>query len=286
MIRKKHRARFAGALVPLFTAAFLLTAEGVSAQDKSALGTTAVRNGIFLITGGGCNSLVRLSSNGLIIVDGKLPGNYKALLAKAQRISEQPVRLLINTDYHDNHTGNNAQFLAAGTQILAQDNVKQQLAAAQPTKTYDREINLTLGGIEVQVRHFGNARTGGDSVVYFPGQGVVAVGDIYAAVPDPDFSAGGSLVGWGPVLGEILKLDFDVVVPGDGPLVGRADLEAFKRKIDDVVSRAIMLVRKGIPKDRLMAQLAAQPAAGEAGWKLSFTGDRLDRFYDELMRAR
>jgi len=89
-------------------------------------------------------------------------------------------------------------------------------------------------------------------------------------------------VGWGPVLGEILKLDFDVVVPGSGPLVRRADLEAFKTKVDTLVSRGSGLVKKGVPKDQLMAQLKTD----DLGWQLKFTGDQLDGFYAELSRAK
>jgi hypothetical protein len=104
------------------------------------------------------------------------------------------------------------------------------------------------------------------------------VGDLFAPTPNPDFSAGGSLVGWGPVLAQVLKLDFDVVVPGTGSTITRAELEAFKTKIDTLVSRATSLVKQGVPKDQLMAQLKTD----DLGWRLNFTGDDLDRFYAEL----
>jgi hypothetical protein len=119
-------------------------------------------------------------------------------------------------------------------------------------------------------------------VVYFPNLKVVAVGDLYASTPDPDYAAGGSMVGWGPVLAQILKLDFDVVVPGRGAIVTRADLEGFKTKIDTLVIRATALVRKGTPKSHLMAALKTD----DLGWRLSFTGDRLDHFYTELARSK
>jgi hypothetical protein len=89
-------------------------------------------------------------------------------------------------------------------------------------------------------------------------------------------------VGWGPVLSEILKLDFDVVVPGTGPMVGRAELEAFKSKIDTLVSRAAGLVKAGVPKNELMARLKTD----DLGWQFSFTGERLDRFYAELSQTK
>lgn len=108
------------------------------------------------------------------------------------------------------------------------------------------------------------------------------MGDLFAATPHPNFSAGGSLVGWGPAQAQILKLDFDVVVPGTGPMVGRAELEAFKVRIDTLTSRAIKLVKDGVPKGRLMAQLKTD----DLGWRFLFAGDQLDRFYAELSQTK
>jgi hypothetical protein len=83
------------------------------------------------------------------------------------------------------------------------------------------------------------------------------------------------------VLAQVLKLDFDVAIPSTGPTITRAELEAFKTKIDTLVSRATGLVKQGVPEDQLMAQLKT----GDLGWQLSFTGDQLDRFYAELSRT-
>jgi glyoxylase-like metal-dependent hydrolase (beta-lactamase superfamily II) len=229
----------------------------------------------------------------MILVDGQAPGDCDALqkeVRRVSRLSDQSISVVINTDHHVQRTGCNAKLLAKGAQVLAQENAKQNLTLypaggeriAAPTKAYDDHLNVKLGGVEVQVMHFGNAHTSGDTVVYFPNLKVVAVGDLYAQTPDPSFSAGGSLVGWGPVLAEILKLDFDVVVPGTGPSATGADLAAFKGKIDTLVSRATRLVKKGVARDRLMAELKTD----DLGWRFDFTGDRLDRFYDELSRAR
>ena len=158
-----------------------------------------------------------------------------------------------------------------------------KIATPPFTRTYDHDLTIKLGGIEAQVLHFGNARTDGDTVVYFPNLKVVAVGDLYSSgAPNPDFSAGGSLVGWGPVLAQVLKLDFDVVVPGTGSPATRADLEAYKTKIDTVLARAHALVEKGVPKDQLMAQLKTD----DLGWQFNFTGDQLELFYAELSRTK
>jgi len=258
----------------------------------SRLNAALVKTGLFLISGGGGNSLLRLSANGFILVDGKLPGNYDAILALAKKLSysEQPIRILVNTDHHENHTALNEEFIKAGTFVLAQENVKENLTVirsslrtiALPNRTYDQEFTINLGGVEVQLLHFGNAHTDGDTVVYFPDLKVVAVGDLYATVPNPDFSAGGSMVGWGPVLDRILQLDFDVVVPGTGPMVTKSELDTFKKKIDTVVSLATELVKRGVPKDQLMAQIKSD----DLGRRLRFSMPQLDGFYAELARAK
>ncbi len=252
-----------------------------------------VKTGLYLFASDTGNSLVRLTASGMILIDGQVPGDCDALhkqVMRASRILDQSIRIVINTDHHPQRTGCNAKLLAKGAQILMQENAAKNLAVYQPpsgpiaapAKTYDRLLNLKVGGVEVQVMHFGTAHTNGDTVVYFPHMRAVAVGDLYAATPDPSFSEGGSLVGWGPVLAEVLKLDFETVVPGTGPTVAKADLAAFKDKIDTLVSRAAALVKQGVPKDRLMAELKTD----DLGWSFTFTGDRLDRFFDELSSTR
>jgi glyoxylase-like metal-dependent hydrolase (beta-lactamase superfamily II) len=279
----------------------LAGAVGASAQDTPGataakvdrLDADLVKTGLYLIRGGGANSLLRLSANGMVLVDGKRSGNYRALMAQVRRISklsDMPVRVLVLTDPHDEHAGNSGQFVAAGIPIVAQRNAVANLALPQPADAaghpviaYDREYTLRMGGVEVQLKHFGNARTGGDTVVYFPDLKVVALGDLFMpGAPEPDFSAGGSLVGWSPVLAQVLELDFDQVVPCTGPVVGRRALAAFKEKVDTVISRAGALVRDGVGRDELMSGLRTE----DLGWQFSFSGAELERFYAELSGQR
>jgi glyoxylase-like metal-dependent hydrolase (beta-lactamase superfamily II) len=231
--------------------------------------------------------VLRLSTNGFILVDAGLPGNYDALMKKVAKItySDQPIRALILTDHGAHHAGNNAQFLEDGTRIIAHENAAQNLAAQHPGQTppppittYRSDYELHVGGVDVRLFHFGNAHTSGDTVVYFPVQRVVAVGDLFSEPPDPVYSAGGSLANWSSVLAGVLKLDFDVVVPGKGPGVSRAGLEAYKNKLDAVVSRARALVTQGVPKSELLAKLAT----GDPGWRLKLTPEQLDHFYAEV----
>lgn len=259
-------------------------------RGDAGMSAQYVKTGLFMISGRGSNSVLRLSGNGLILVDGKLPGGYDALMAQVKRISKQPVRALILTGCAESATGTNAKFVEADARIVAQENVKANLGScnladakvAPALVTYGSQYPIHLGGVEVQVLHFGSAYSNNDTVVYFPNLKVVAIGDLFAAKPAPDFAAGGSLVGWGPVLGEVLKLDFDVAIPSQGPPISRADLEAFRKKIDTMVARATGLVKQGVPKNHLMAELKTE----DLGWHLSFTGDQLDSFYADLAETK
>jgi glyoxylase-like metal-dependent hydrolase (beta-lactamase superfamily II) len=251
--------------------------------------TQYVKTGLYVISGRGSNSVLRLSANGLLLVDGKLPGGYDVLLGQVKRVSKQPVRALILTSFDESATGTNAKFLENGTTIIVQENARPKLASstpadttATPVVTYTDEYRIHLGGVDAQLMHFGNAHSNSDTVVYFPNLKAVAVGDLFASTPNPDFSAGGSLVGWGPALAQVLKLDFDVVIPSTGPTVTRADLEAFKVKIDTLISRATALVNEGVAKEQLMSQWKTD----DLGWQFSFTPDQVDSFYAELSRPR
>ncbi len=288
------RAAGAGCATGLVALAQPVAALAQGAQASAAQGVQLdaelVRTGLYLIRGGGGNSLLRLSANGMLLVDGKLPGTYRPLMSQVRKISklsDMPVRVLVLTDHHDEHAGNCAQFAAAGVAIVAQRETLASLGLPESHDAlgrsllvaYDDERTLRIGGVEVQLKHFGPARTSGDTVVYFPDMKIVALGDLFSTgAPAPDFAAGGSLLGWASVLSRVLELDFDRVVPGRGPVVGRAALVTFKEKLDAVVSRAGALVRAGVGEDALMSRLRTD----DLGWQLDFTGIALSSFYGEF----
>jgi glyoxylase-like metal-dependent hydrolase (beta-lactamase superfamily II) len=262
-----------------------------TAEVTPALETELVKTGLYLIKGGGGNSLLRMSASGLVLVNGKLAGSYRPLMSQVRRttkLSDLPVRALILTDHHETHAGSSAQFAASGVRIIAQQNALANLpelaiasgtASSLPLITYDREYILRIGGVEMQLKHFDNANTNDSAIVYFPDMKIVAVGDLYTPVtPELDVAAGGSLVGWGNALAETLKLDFDLVVPSIGPIVKRADLENFKSKIDALTARASALAKRGVGKDELAAQ------AGDLDWRFGSNSEQLNRLYVELSR--
>ena len=234
-----------------------------------------VKPGLYIVPGGGSNSIVRVTSEGVILVDTKLPGeaNYTALLQQIRTVTPLPVKTVIVTHHHADHTGNNDRFIAAGAEVLGHavlasslDTYQFDPKPARPTTTYDgRERVVRLGGVEVRVLHLGRAHTGGDSVVYFPDVKVIATSDAVttgATGPLADYAGGGSFVGFGSVLDAMLKLDFDTAIPGAGPVLTKTDVQAFRTKIGTVIERASALVKSGVPADQLLKQLKTD----DLGW--------------------
>lgn len=252
--------------------------------------TQMVKPGLYMITGAGANSEVRVTNEGLIVVDGKLPGeqNYNALMEQIKMISPQPIKYLIVTHHHADHTGNNKLFLAAGVEIVANENLNKNLAKyeqtpkpADATITYDKERTIRLGGVEVQAYHFGRAHTSGDTVVYYPDLKVVVVSDIVTtgtSGPLADYGGGGSFLEWPQTMDAILKLDFDTCIPGNGNPLTKADVQAYKAKVETFVARAKEAVRQGVSKDQLLVNIKTD----DLGWTPRVPN--VDLFYAELTR--
>jgi len=271
------------------TISFLCLTAALVAQQPQTQAIEQVKPGLFVITGAGGNSTLRVTSEGLILVDGKLPGeaNYNALMALIRSVSEQPVKYLIVTHHHADHTGNNQRFLDAGVQVVATENLKKNLVTyeftpkpAPPSITYPgAEYTIRLGGDTVELHHFGNAHTSGDTVVYFPALKVVSLSDVVTTGktgPLIDYAGGGSALDWTNVLAAILKLDFDAAIPGNGEVLTKADVAAYKTKFDTVIARARELVRQGVPADQLLARIKTD----DIGWAPRVP--KIDAFYAEL----
>jgi len=251
-----------------------------------------VKPGLFVVAGAGANSLVRVTKDGVILVDGKLAGeqNYNALVAQIKTVTDKPVKFMFVTHHHADHTGNNDRFLAAGVQVIGHENLKKNLATYQPNApiappsiTYDKKYAVKLGGVTVEARHFGRSHTSGDSIIYFKDLKVVALSDAVttgAQGPLIDYAGGGSALEWQQVFTAVLKLDFDAAIPGNGPVLTKADVQAFATKFNTVVDRARELVRKGVPKDQLLMQLKTD----DIGWAPRIPS--IDGLYSELSTNR
>jgi glyoxylase-like metal-dependent hydrolase (beta-lactamase superfamily II) len=302
-------------LTPVWTALIALAlAASISAQapqgekgkgkgggQQQAQSIQQLKPGLYLVMGAGGNTSVRVTNEGLIVGDTKNLGEpfFNALMEQIKTVSQQPVKFAVITHHHQDHSGNIALFNAAGAQTVAHENLKKNVETyapaqgkvAPPSVTYSRDYTIRMGGTEARVYHFEPAHTSGDSILHYPDLRVVQCGDVVVGgAPNVDFPFGGSAVNWVKTLDAIDKLDWDTLIPGHSapggsPTMTRADFAAYKQKWNTLVSRFIDEVKKGTPKDQLLAAIKTD----DIGWNVNTQqwqqAARLDPLYAELRAA-
>src|SRR5688572_25838978 len=286
---------FRGFLIPLLMVVLVTSASAQAPQGgRGAAGQTVqelrpLKADLYVITGGGANTLVRVTPEGLIVVDTKNPSdeNFNRVMEEIRTVSPQPVRIVINTQHHPDHVGNNQKFIDAGAQVVALETLKTHMASdprtkaipGLPTQTFARDHVVKLGGAEVRLFFFGPGHTGGDTMVYFPDAKVVMVSDhMTDATPIVDFANGGSALAWTRALDGVLKLDFEMAIPGRGEPKTRADVQAFRDRFATLVTRASDAVKAGATRD----SLATQVKVDDLGWQLN--ANVFSQLYDELVK--
>ncbi|MEO5926596.1 MAG: MBL fold metallo-hydrolase [Bryobacteraceae bacterium] len=211
---------------------------------------------LYMITGGGANTLVRVTPEGIIVADTKNPGddNYNRVMEEIKSVSPLPVKWVINTQHHPDHVGTNQKFIDAGAQVLAVEPLAKFMASDPRTKdipgrpqvTFAKDYSLKFGGATVDLHFYGPGHSGGDTLVYFPAEKILMVGDQMADnAPLVDFANGGSLKTWNALLDGALKLDFEFAIPGRGEPKTKAEVQAFRDKMAKVAERAAAAAKSG-----------------------------------------
>jgi glyoxylase-like metal-dependent hydrolase (beta-lactamase superfamily II) len=282
-------------LVLLAGTAFVSTARAQMGDPaKVTLKTTPVKGGISMIEGSngfaGGNVAASVGDDGLFIVDDEIEPMTPKLKAALAALSKKPVRFVINTHWHMDHTGNNPAMAAAGAVIVAQENVRKRLSvdnvlhmgnqemkikaqppAALPVITFTDDVTLHLNGDDVHIIHVAPAHTDGDSIVHFVKANVIHTGDtVTASYPIVDVDSGGQFEGFIAAADKILSLadDNTKIIPGHGPLMTKADLVAYRQMLIDVRDKVGKLLSAKKSADEIKA---AKPLADlDAKWGQGF----------------
>jgi hypothetical protein len=263
---------------------------------NAAQATVALKPGLSMVTGGGANALVRVTDDGIVVVNTKNLGqaNYDAFMAQIKMLSDKPIKYAVVGDVHQDKSGNTALFVAAGVQVVAHVNEKEGLKTytnaagtpGPPNVTFDKDYSIKLGTTEVaRVYYFGRASTGGDAITYFPDLKVVSMGDVYQANINCDYAQGGSVLEWSKTLDAVLKLDFDMVIPNTGNPVTRAELVTTRDRLAKISVVTIEQIKKGTPKEGLIAAVNAVDPTLRVDALMMNNQARIDAYYDEYVKA-
>jgi cyclase len=194
------------------------------------------RDGIYLIRSQGSGNItVFTSDDGLLIVDTKLTNEYDTWMRVLRTVTDQPIKYVINTHMHPDHTGGNIGVESLGAEIIAQQNVRKRLSQTQqmglPMVTFEDHMSIYFAGKTLELYYYGRGHTDGDLVIYIPEEKLVMPGDLFAgwgpSIRLIDYNGGGSLAQWPATLEKAMQLDFDAVIPGHSGVTDRAHMQAY-----------------------------------------------------------
>jgi cyclase len=259
----------------------ILISGAVSAQnpDSVRIETEKLTDATYVLRGRGGNIGLAVGPDAVFVVDDQFAPLTSKILAAIAAITDRPVRFVLNTHWHFDHTGGNENMGKAGALIVAHDNVRRRMSTRQfiefikreepaavpgalPVVTFNDAVTFHINGDEVSVFHLPHAHTDGDAVVHFRRANVVHMGDVYVSYGYPlvDLSSGGSVSGLIRGVERVLALidDKTKVIPGHGTTETKAALHAYRDMLATIRDRVHRLVAAGRSLEQI---LASKPTA-------------------------
>jgi len=285
-------------LVLTALAAFSLEAQNQPDFSKVEIKTTKIAANFYTLEGQGGVIGVLTGPDGVLMVDSQFAPLTPKIVAAIKQISDKPIRFMINTHVHPDHTGGNENLGKMGVTIFAREQLRDRLihpapgangnvppsapAPALPLVTYSGPVTFHMNGEEVRLIPIPRAHTDGDTLVRFESADVIMTGDFYRSIqfPNIDRANGGSLNGMLDGLAYIAGQagPNTKIIPGHGPIVDRAAVEAHRDMILAIRDRVAKLVEQGQTAEQIVA---AKPAA-EYDSKVQEAGTTRDRFIGQL----
>lgn len=257
-----------------------------AAQDMSKVEVKAeqLAPGVAVLFGAGGNIGVSYGADGTILIDDQFAPLTEKIQKAVAGLGAQPVKFLVNTHWHGDHSGGNENLGNAGAVIMAHDNVRARMskpftrfdgsnapaspAAALPVVTYADGLKLHLNGEEVRVIHVPAAHTDGDSFIHWTKSNVIHMGDLFMlqiSFPFVDVKSGGDVRGFVAAADKVLALanDQTKIIPGHGAMATKADLQNHR----DMIAGTIAKVEAGINAGKTLDQIKAERPADGYGVK-------------------
>lgn len=266
----------------LFTTRFL-TAQG------SDITLQPLSDGFHVLMGAGGNITILDTTDGLLVTDAGLPTTADAVVGKVKGVAAVPLKVLIDTHWHSDHTGGNVAFAKAGAEITAHVNTLKRVSVKQhmvfmnrdidalppeglPKNTFQEKSKMHFGGTVVEIAHHPPAHTDGDTTIFFPKANILVCGDLLfnGSYPFIDYSSGGLIEGMIHASSQILKItDAQTrIVPGHGPMATKADVQKFHDMLVAVNDSVSALIKQGKTLDEAVAAAPTKPY--DAAWGTGF----------------
>jgi len=236
------------------------------------------------------NAGILTGPDGIFMVDAQFPQLTDKLVAAIKKVSDQPIKLLVNTHHHPDHSSGDANFAKMGTVIMSRDELRAHLAAGNnppppgglPMLTYKGPVTIYMNGEDVQLIPVMNAHTDGDTMIYFPKADVLFVGDFYRSIqyPNVDRNNGGSVKGVVDALNAVIALAKPTtkIVAGHGPVVDKTVIASNRDMILTIRDRVAALIAQGKSQEDV---IAAKPLA-DLDAKVQQAGTTGDRFLGQV----
>lgn len=259
--------------------------------SKVEIQTIQVADGIYMLVGQGGNIGVCIGEDGVFLIDNQFAQLTDKIIAAVRTLTDQPIKFLINTHWHADHTGGNENFGNLGVTLIAQDNVYVRMSneqvgpfsgrvsppapeAALPVITFKDEITFHMNGYTIKGRRIGPAHTDTDALIHFEEADVYHMGDTYfsEAYPFFDLNSGGDFDGMIQVAADLLDAsDTDTkIIPGHGRLADRENLVAYHAMMVALRDRVQEGIDKGMTvNDMVQAKITADL---DDAWGGSFRG--------------
>jgi len=286
------------AAIAILAASVYSRGQGQPDFSKVEIKTTKLADSFYTLEGQGGTIGVLTGPDGVFMVDAQFAPLSQKIAAAIKQISNGNIRCLVNTHVHPDHTGGNENFAKMGAVIVARDELRYRLerpapaangtpgtpapAAALPAITYEGRMTFHMNGQEIRLIAIPRAHTDGDTLVYFPDSDVIMTGDFYRSIqyPNIDRANGGSLNGMLDGLGLVIGLagPNTKIVPGHGPVVGRAEVMAHRDMLLAIRDRVSQLVSEGKTQEEV---IAAHPTS-EYDARVPNSKETTDRFLTQL----
>lgn len=267
-------------LLSLLLSFITINVNDINAQDENVIiNTTKLTDSIYMLKGSGGNIVVSFGQDGVILVDDQFAPLTKKIREAISKITDEPVKFVINTHWHSDHVGGNENLGEAGAIIVSHDNVRKRLSTEQfidflnktvsplpekglPIVTFSDNMTLFQNGDVIKVIHVDNGHTDGDSIVYFTKNNVIHVGDDFndKSYPFIDISSGGSIDGLISSLETISSIinDETKVVSGHSEISNKTKVNDFTHMLKDVREKVNQMIKDGKSLEEI---IASQPTS-------------------------